>query len=98
MIDAILKADQSAPAKQRHAAKRMFERLRDEHGFAGRYAVVKDYVRIGRARAKLHGLDPEAYLRDVISRIAGHPVNRIDDLLPWNLHGIRTRLDQRLAT
>ena len=46
---------------------------------------------------KLHGLDPEAYLRDVISRIADHLVNRIDQLLPWNLDGIRTRLDQRRA-
>jgi transposase len=50
VIDAILEADRSAPAKQRHTAKRIFERLRDEHGFAGGYTVVKDYVRIGRAR------------------------------------------------
>jgi transposase len=38
--------------KQRHTAKRIFERLRDEHGFAGGYTVVKDYVRVCRARGR----------------------------------------------
>jgi hypothetical protein len=35
--------------------------------------------------AKLNGLDPEAYLTDVIDRMAkGHPINRLRELLPWN--------------
>lgn len=52
VIDAILAADGDAPVKQRHTAKRIFERLRDEHGFAGGYTVVKDYVRLCRARGR----------------------------------------------
>jgi transposase len=35
--------------------------------------------------AKLNGLDPEAYLLDMLGRIAEHPISRIADLLPWNL-------------
>ena len=52
VIDAILEADRTAPVKQRHTGKRIFERLRDEHGFGGGYTVVKDYVRICRARGR----------------------------------------------
>src|SRR5665213_3579276 len=52
VIDAILEADRTAPVKQRHTAKRIFERLRDEHRFSGGYTVVKDHVRIERARGR----------------------------------------------
>jgi transposase len=33
---------------------------------------------------KLNVIDPEAYLRDILTRIADHKINRIDELLPWN--------------
>ena len=52
VIDTILAADRLAPKKQQHSAKRIFERLRDEHGFEGGYTVVKDYVRLCRARGR----------------------------------------------
>src|SRR5215212_7099551 len=52
IIDRILDDDRSAPAKQRHTAKRIHERLRAEHGFAGGYTTVKDYVRERRARVR----------------------------------------------
>lgn len=44
-IDSWLAEDKTRPRKQRHTAKRIFERLRDECGFDGGYTIVKDYVR-----------------------------------------------------
>ena len=41
------------------------------------------YSLIGTCR--LNGIDPEAYLRYVLTRIADHPVSRIAELLPWNV-------------
>jgi transposase len=52
IIDQILEADHSAPAKQRHTAKRIHDRLRAEHGFTGGYTIIKDYLREQRARAR----------------------------------------------
>jgi transposase len=45
VINQILEQDQASPKKQRHTAKRIYERLRDEHGYPGKYTIVKDYVR-----------------------------------------------------
>ena len=43
--------------------------------------------------AKLIGLDPEAYLADIIDRMAkGHSINRFDELLPWNWRQSRVKL------
>ena len=44
LIDQILKADESAPRKQRHTAARLYARLRDEHGYLGRYDQVRRYI------------------------------------------------------
>ena len=52
VIDAILEEDKTRPAKQRHTAKRVFDRLRDEHGFAGGYTIVKDYLRSAAQRSR----------------------------------------------
>ena len=52
VIDRILEDDLGIPRKQRHTAQRIFERLRDEHGFAGQYTIVKDYVREHRRRTQ----------------------------------------------
>jgi len=52
VIDTILEGDRTGQVKQRHTAKRIFERLRDEHAFAGGCTVVKDCVRTRRARGR----------------------------------------------
>ena len=52
IIDAILAEDKVRPKKQQHTSKRIFERLRDEHGFTGGMTIVKDYVARCRQRSQ----------------------------------------------
>ena len=58
-MDQILEQDLSSPKKQRHTAKRIYERLRDEHGFPGKYTIGKDYV----------SRTPSSYPRDVLTSV-----------------------------
>jgi transposase len=52
IIDWILEEDKGRPAKQQHTSKRIFERLRDEHGYSGGITIVKDYVHEQRLRQR----------------------------------------------
>lgn len=62
---------------------------------AGGERAASMYSLIGSA--KLNSIDPEAYLSTVLARIADHPINRIDELLPWNLYPAQAVLEQKAA-
>jgi transposase len=44
--------------------------------------------------AKMNDIDPQAWLADVLARIAEHPVQRLDELLPWSWRSLKRRVDQ----
>ena len=52
VIDRILEDELGRPRKQRHTAKRIFDRLRDEYRFDGQHTIVKDYVREHRRQSR----------------------------------------------
>jgi len=52
VIDAMLAEDKTRPAKQRHTIKRIFDRLKEEHGFTGGYSIVRSYVRGEQLRSR----------------------------------------------
>ena len=52
IIDKMLADDKTRPKKQQHTSKRIFDRLRDEHGFTGGITIVKDYVAGVQQRAQ----------------------------------------------
>jgi transposase len=80
IIDGWLEGDRTVRRKQRYTAKRVFERLRDEHGFKGGYTIVKDYMRqrVRRGREMFvplaHPLghaQADAQRRDLLEGVSG---------------------------
>lgn len=73
---------ESAVVQDRLGGSRLPKRPLGRSHRGGQSAAVI-YSLIGTAR--LNGIEPFAYLRTVFERIADHPINRIDELLPWHL-------------
>jgi len=81
-VEGWLKAAEAADAEEDAA----FGDKRGDEMFAGsdcggqRAAAIYSLI----VTAKMNEVDPQAWLADVLARIAGHPASRLDDLLPWN--------------
>ena len=68
IIDGWLEDDRGVHRKQRHTAKKVFERLRDEHGFTGGYTIIKDYMRERERRGREMAARPSV---EIIARDRG---------------------------
>jgi hypothetical protein len=73
-------APQMPELVQQHPRTGPFQSPHDLAYFLRR-SVAQEHVNVGQ----LNGIDPEAYLRNVLTHIADHPSNRVDNLFPWNL-------------
>jgi hypothetical protein len=82
IIDAILTADRDRLKKQHHTSKRVFERLRDKHGFTGKLTIVKDYVADWRQRTR-EMFVPLLYRGTVVRQFAAPVMLPIST--PWRL-------------
>src|ERR1700691_156647 len=71
VVDQILVDDKTQHKKQRHTAKRIFDRLKAEHAFGGGYTIVKDYVRQARLRHKEVFVPPAHIPGEALVVIAG---------------------------
>ena len=81
--DSRLEIDNNAAERALHAVALSRKNYLLAGSDRGGESAAAIYSLIGAA--KLNALNPESYLRNVLSRIPDHPINRIEELLPWNI-------------
>src|SRR6202011_1955407 len=81
--DGVLEIDNSAAERALRAVALGRKNFLFAGSDGGGESAAAIYSLVGSA--KLNGIDPESYLRNVLSRIADHPIKRIEELLPWNV-------------